>query len=215
MLAPRLEVVTTTLRERVYDPGGPLDHVMFPLSSIFSLVAEADGRVLVEVATIGREGMVGLPIFLGAATSPHAAFCQVAGTAARLSAGALREASARDGGLRRLLNRQTQATMVQIAQNVACNAAHSSEQRAARWLLMTQDRMARDEFGLTQEFLAQMLGVRRPTVSEIARRLQSRGLIRYSRGRMTITDREGLERTACECYSIVRAEFEEMARPAR
>ena len=211
-IEPKLEVVDVRLREPVYDPGRAITHVYFPLSCIFSLVALADGRVIVEIATIGREGMVGLPVFLGAASSPHTAFCQVAGRAALMQADSLRDAAAHDGALRRLLNRLTQATMVQVAQNVVCNRTHSSEQRAARWLLMTEDRIGRPEFALTQEFLAQMLGLRRPTVSETARRLQGRGLIRYSRGMMTISDRAGLERTTCDCYGIIKAEFDDMTR---
>jgi len=205
----RLEVVNAEVRHQVYQPGRPITEVYFPLSSVFSMVAMVDERVVVEIGTIGLEGMVGLPLFLGAASSPHAAFCQVPGPAARLSADDLRQALTGDGVLHRELNRFTQATMVQIAQNVVCNTAHSAEQRAARWLLTTQDRVGREVFPLTQQFLAQMLGVRRPTVSETASRLQSQGLVRYSRGVITITDRSGLEHLACDCYRIVKAEFDQ------
>jgi len=175
---------------------------------VFSLVAVTNDRAVVEVATIGREGMVGLPLFLGAVSSPHPAFCQIAGTAARLSTGDFRDALSFDGGLHKALSRLSQATMVQIAQNVVCNNAHSTQQRAARWLLTTRDRVARDEFLLTQQFLGQMLGVRRPTVSEVAGRLQAEGLIRYSRGQLTITDRERLRKASCDCYAVVKAEFD-------
>jgi CRP-like cAMP-binding protein len=192
----------------VYRPDEPITEVFFPLTSVFSLVALADEQIQVEVATIGLEGMVGLPLFLGAASSPHASFCQIPGQAVRLSANGLRQALTGDGALHAGLGRLTQATMVQIAQNVVCNNSHELEPRAARWLLTTHDRVEGDEFFLTQEFLAQMLGARRPTVSQVAARLQDKGLISYARGRMRILDRAGLEKTACQCYSIVRAEFD-------
>jgi CRP-like cAMP-binding protein len=207
-LRQRLEVVDAELRQQLYEPRQVITEVYFPLSAVVSVVALADeDRVQVEVATIGGEGMLGLPLFLGAAASPHAAFCQIPGLAARLSADDFRQALIGDGALHRALNRYTQATIVQIAQSVICNSTHSAEQRACRWLLTTHDRVDRDQFPLTQEFLAQMLGVRRPTVSEIASRLQSEGLIRYTRGVITICDRPKLERATCDCYWIVKAEY--------
>jgi CRP-like cAMP-binding protein len=210
-LRERLEVVDTTLRQQLYEPRQVLTEVYFPLSAVFSLVALADDdRVQVEVATIGREGMLGLPLFLGAVTSPHAAYCQIPGSAARLSADDFRQTLIGDGALHRALNRYTQATMVQIAQNVICNSTHSTKQRACRWLLATHDRVGHDQFPLTQEFLAQILGVRRPTVSEIASRLQSQGLMRYTRGVITICDRPRLERTTCDCYWIIKAEHDHL-----
>lgn len=209
-LGARLVVLRVEHRLGVYEPGGPIEHVYFPLDSVFSVVAIADGEVAVEVATVGREGMVGLPLFLGSATSPHASFCQVSGSAARLEAAQLREVLADDGTLHQSLNRFTQATMVQIAQNVVCNAAHDARRRAARWLLTTHDRVGRDDFELTQEFLAQMLGLRRPTVSDVARGLQAEGLIRYRRGQVNIVDRRRLLEVACGCYGIVRNEFQEL-----
>jgi CRP-like cAMP-binding protein len=153
---------------------------------------------------------VGLPLFLGAGSSPHASFCQVPGKSVRLSAHDLRRVLSDDGVLHRALNRVTQATMVQVAQNVVCNTSHELEQRAARWLLTTQDRVEGENFPLTHDFLAQMLGARRPTVSQTAGRLQERGLIKYNRGVMQILDREGLEAVACQCYDIVRREFDDM-----
>jgi CRP-like cAMP-binding protein len=210
-LRQRLEVVDTELRQQLYQPRQVLTEVYFPLSAVFSLVAVADeDRVQVEVATIGGEGMLGLPLFLGAATSPHAAFCQIPGLAARLSADDFQQALIGDGTLHRSLHRYTQATIVQIAQNVICNSTHSTEQRACRWLLTTHDRVGSDQLPLTQEFLAQMLGVRRPTVSEIASRLQSEGLIRYTRGVITICDRPKLERTTCDCYWLIQAEYDNL-----
>lgn len=207
-----VEIPTKTT---VYEAGGPIAQVYFPLDSVFSLVATTQDHAAVEVATIGREGMAGLPLFLGASSSPHACFCQIPGWSICVEADVLRRALATDGALRRALNRFTQATMVQIAQNVVCNNTHSTEQRAARWLLTTQDRVERDEFPLTQEFLAQMLGVRRPTVSEVASNLQGKELIRYRRGQMTISDRKGLETLTCGCYEVVRREFDAlMGRPS-
>jgi CRP-like cAMP-binding protein len=207
-LRGHLELMQPQLRHQVYQPGGPIPDVYFPLTSVFSMVGMADDRVVVEVATVGREGMVGLPVFLGAASTPHAAFCQITGLAARITAHHLRQVLAQDGTLHQALSRYTQATMVQIAQSVVCNATHPTIQRAARWLLATRDRVGGEEFALTQDFLAQMLAVRRPTASDAARQLQARGLIHYSRGRITISDAPGLEAAACACYRIVKAEFD-------
>lgn len=206
------EIVDSYTGQQVYEPGEPITVVYFPLSCVFSLVALADGRDVIEVATVGHEGMVGLPVFLGAASSPHGCFSQVPGQSVRLTADVLRRALAVDGVLHRLLNRLTQATMVQVAQSVVCNNSHELEQRAARWLLTTHDRVDGDEFPLTQQFLAQMLGTRRPTVSQVAGRLQERGLISYVRGNMRIIDRFGLEQASCQCYAIVRAEFDVMTK---
>jgi CRP-like cAMP-binding protein len=198
-ISERVELIELDLREQVYQPGQAIHQVYFPTSAVFSLMAVGDEQASVEVATVGVEGMVGLPLFLGANTTPHAGFCQI-----------LRAALRADGQLHRLLNRFVHATIVQIAQNIVCNNSHSVEQRAARWLLTTRDRVNGDQFPLTQEFLAQMLGVRRPTVSDTAGRLQDRGLIQYRRGIITILDRAGLEALACPCYQVVRAEFDDL-----
>jgi CRP-like cAMP-binding protein len=200
------KVVTAELRDEVYSPQSAVEDVYFPLSCVYSYVAAVEEEILVEVGTIGLEGMVGLPAFLGVTHSPHTVFCQVPGSALRLTVPQLRELLVGDGSLHRLLNRYVQALMVQIAQNVACNRTHATDERAARWLLTTQDRVGEETFPLTQEFLAQMLGVRRPTVSVTARRLQSAGLISYSRGTVTIIDRGRLTEAACDCYAIVRDE---------
>jgi CRP-like cAMP-binding protein len=212
-LRPALDIFDVDVRHQVYEPGETIDEVFFPLRAVFSLLAVAEKRAAIEVATIGREGMVGLPLFLGAVSTPHAAFCQIAGPAARMSADNLRHALASNGGsLHQALRRFTQATMVQIAQNVVCNNSHVTEARAARWLLMTVDRVGNEEFSLTQEFLAQMLGVSRSTVSDVAGKLQSDGLIKYSRGVMSITDHDGLLERSCACYDIIKAEFESATR---
>lgn len=206
--AERVEILEVEMRQSVYEPDQSITEVYFPLTAVFSVVAVADRRVTVEVATIGREGMVGLPLFLGAHTSPHEAFCQIPGSAARLSGHDLGAMVNGDTQLRRVLNRFTEALIVQIAQNVVCNNAHNVDQRMCRWLLATHDRVGRDEFAITQDFLAQMLGVRRPTVSATAQGLQSRGLVRYSRGTLSIVDRPGLEGGACQCYALIKAQFD-------
>lgn len=209
-LQPHLQVEHTEIKRPAYEPGKPIVDIYFPLTSVFSLVAVTDGQIQLEVATVGHEGMVGLPAYLGAISSPQAAFCQIPGDSARIGVGDFRQALVRDGALHELLNRFTQATMVQVSQNVVCNRSHSTEVRMARWLLTSQDRVGRDEFPLTQEFMARMLGVHRPTVSDTAQRIQAEGLIRYRRGILTIADREGLERKACECYRVVKAEFDDL-----
>lgn len=214
-LQPKLRLERSEMKQSAYEPGKPIANIYFPLTSVYSLVAVADGRITLEVATIGYEGMVGLPVFLGAASSPQAAYCHVGGDSVRVSAQHFREALNRGGTLHSLLNRFTQAMMVQLAQNAACSRSHSTVARMARWLATTQDRVGRDQFPLTQEFIAQMLGVHRPTVSDTAQRMQAEGLIRYSRGIITIADRAELERRACDCYRIVKAEFDDMSSSGR
>ncbi|WP_159104679.1 Crp/Fnr family transcriptional regulator [Plantactinospora sp. BB1] len=207
-----LTPVELTSRDPIYSTGGAIHDVYFPVTAVLSMIAEVDGEPAVEVATIGREGMSGLPVFLGVGASPNTVFAQVPGRALRLPVERLRDVLSRDGHLHRQLHRYIQATLVQLAQNVACNRMHNSEQRAARWLMMTADRVDAERFPLTQEFLAQMLGVRRATVSLTAGALQEAGLISYSRGVITIRDRAGLEATSCECYRVVREEFDQLMR---
>jgi CRP-like cAMP-binding protein len=202
------EVVDLRVRDQVYGYRKPITEVYFPTTCVLSMVAVADDRLAVEIGTVGYEGMMGLPLFLGAVSSPTEAFCQVAGRAARMTADQLMAFFSGDGQLHSLLHRYTQTVMAQLSQNVACNTIHSTEQRAARWLLTTADRVRADEFHLTQEFLAQMLGVRRPTVSEIASKMQADGLITYTRGDLTILDRRRLTKIACSCYEILKAEFD-------
>ncbi|MDQ3943823.1 MAG: Crp/Fnr family transcriptional regulator [Actinomycetota bacterium] len=204
-----LEPIQATITESVFEPEVAIAHVYFPISSVFSLVApERKDIAAVEVGTIGREGIVGLPVFLGAGTSPFAAFCQIAGPAARIPAPGFRSLLGDAAVLRQQLERFTHAAMVQLAQNVACNRVHGAQQRASKSLLMTHDRVGRDRFSLTQDFLAQMLGVARPRASQTASALQDAGLIAYSRGVITILDRHGLEARACTCYGLMRAQFD-------
>ena len=209
-LAPHLEVVDLAFKELIYRPDEPIRFVYFPLDSVVSLLATmADGAV-VEVASVGREGMVGLPAFLGARSLAGQSFAQIPGRAARLGADALQEAVAGGGPLRDLLQAYTQALFDLVAQSAACNRLHPLDERLARWLLMTHDRLGADRFPLTQEFMGQMLGVRRASVSTAAAILQRAGLIRYARGRITVTDRAGLEAASCECYGVIRREFDRL-----
>jgi CRP-like cAMP-binding protein len=187
-----------------------LPYVLFPLSGIISIVMEMENGAQIEVATVGNEGMVGVPLFLGAETTPGRAFSQVPGQSLRVPADVFKEEVQRRGKLEHMLQRYTQALFVQTAQSTACNRLHTIEQRGARWLLMTHDRVDGDQFPLTQEFLAQMLGVRRASVSEVAGEFQRAGLIAYARGNIAILDRQGLEDASCECYRVVRDEYERL-----
>jgi CRP-like cAMP-binding protein len=203
-----LRIEDADVRRTAYEPGVPIADVFFPLTAVYSIVAVVDDqRIKIEVATVGREGMVGLPVALGTNTSPQAAFCQIPGETVRLGVEPFRAALTGSAVLRNLLNRFVQATLVEVSQNVVCNRSHSVPKRMARWLLTTHDRVHRDEFPLTEEFLGQMLGVYRPTVADAARHLQMRNVVHYGRNRMTIVDRPRLEREACECYRIVAREF--------
>jgi CRP-like cAMP-binding protein len=213
-LAEELSMYEAELREMVYETGEPLRRIVFPLDSVFSLVTTVDQDRLVEVATVGNEGFLGLPTFLqGTFTSGHMAFCQVAGRALSADTARFMELVNGSSGLHAALHRYTLALLTQIAQSSACNRLHSVEQRCMRWILMTHDRVGRDEFLLTQQFLGQMLGVRRASVNEVQRQLQDAGLIRYVRGRVTMLDRAGLEARVCECYRVIRDEHERLSTP--
>jgi CRP-like cAMP-binding protein len=195
------------IRDEIYEPNKPFAHVYFPETAIGSVVNVLEDGTETEVATIGYEGMVGLPIFLGTNQTPARAFWQVAGTAFRLDAAFLQKEKRSGSALAATLGLYTQGFFAQIAQSTTCNRLHSLEQRCARWLLMTHDRVPGDDFPLKQEFLAQMLGVRRTGISEVAGRLQRKCLIKYSRGCMSVTDRRGLEHLSCECYRVVAREY--------
>jgi CRP-like cAMP-binding protein len=190
--------------EVLYAPGREITHVYFPVGGMVSVVVKMTDAAAVEVVTIGSEGVVGIPVILGVTSTGMEALWQIPGRALKIPAGVLREEIQRSASLNRLLLRYVEAVMVQVAQHVACNRSHSMEQRCARWLLRTHDRVESDEFPLTQQFLAQMLGVRRATVTIIAGALQKARLIDYSRGRIRIVNRRGLEGAACECYDVVR-----------
>ena len=203
----RLTKIDATIRGRIYEPKKPFKHVYFPETAIASVVNVLEDGTEIEVATIGYEGMVGLPVFLGTDQSPARSFWQIAGTAFRLDAAFLEKEKRSGSPLAAALGLYTQGFFAQIAQSVTCNRLHDLEQRCARWLLMTHDRVVGDDFPLKQEFLAQMLGVRRAGISEVAGRLQRKRLIKYSRGSMRIIDRAGLERLSCECYQAVAREY--------
>lgn len=210
-LAPLLEDVTFGAGDVVYRANGPVDAVYFPRGGVFSMVLTTADGATVEVGTVGREGLLGVPLVLGADRSPTRVFCQVPpGPARRLSADAFRAATGRGGRLPALVGRYTQALLNQVSQTAACNRLHAVETRLARWLLMARDRLDGDVVLLTQEFLAHMLGVRRASVTEAALALQRAGLIGYTRGRVTVLDRPGLEAAACECYRVVRAEYDRL-----
>ena len=205
-----LQLVDVEQRTLAFAPNQPFPHVYFPEAAVFSIVARMQDGIAIEVATVGFEGMMGLPAYLGTLSTPNEGFCQISGRALRLDIAAFQREMDKSGRLRQLLDAYIQAFINQIAQSAACNQAHNVTQRCARWLLQTHDRAGRDEFPLTHEFLAQMLGVRRATVSEVAAEFQSRGLISYSRGQMTMRDRPGLESVSCECYAVISREYQRL-----
>lgn len=194
--------------EVIYEPGDPIRHVYFPTSGIISLLATVDKRASLEVGMVGREGMAGLPAFMGVKTSRNGAVVQGAGTAMRMKATSLLKECENGGSLPRLMRRYTHSQLTQTGQVAACNRYHSIDARLARWLLMTRDRMGADEFQLTQEFLSNMLGVRREGVNKAAGALQKQNLISYSRGTLTILNPAGLEAVACQCYGIIKEEYD-------
>jgi CRP-like cAMP-binding protein len=199
-----LEPVTLTLGEVLYEPGDTISHVYFPSASLVSLLTLADGHLALEVGIVGRDGMVGIPLVLGHTTSSVRALVQGEGAALRMKAGIFLKLFRLSPPLQRELYLYIHALMAQISQTAACNRFHVVESRLARWLLMTHDRVQRDEFCMTQEFLGHMLGVRRVGVTKAAQALQKNNLIKYSRGNITLLDRTGLEAAACGCYKIVK-----------
>jgi len=205
-----LERVALEVRQVVFEPNQPIEHVYFPETGVVSILGLMEDGSAIETATAGYEGMVGFPVYLGAMQMAGQAFAQVAGEAYRMPAEALRREVRGATPLAARLGRYGQALFTLVAQNSACNRKHSMEQRCARWLLMTHDRVEGDTFELTHHFLSQMLGVRRASVGEVAAVLQERGLIEYTRGRLTVLDRRGLEAAACACYWIIRNEFDLM-----
>ena len=205
-LQPQLTIEDIPAKKLLYAPGAPIRDIYFPMSGVISIVVVGEAGT-VEAATVGREGMVGLPVVLGADSSMMQVIGQVSGASARMPADALREAMDTDAPIRRLVLLYAQALIEQTSQSVACNRLHSLEERCARWLLMTHDRVGASTFVLTQEFLSQMLGVRRASVTVAAGMLQKAGLIKYVRGKITVLDRKGLEEASCECFRIVSDRF--------
>ena len=212
-LTPHLETVRLTRRQVLYGPNEPIRHVYFPQTGVLSAISHLHADRAVEVGTIGNEGMLGLPVFLMSDRAPLEALVHVPGVAKRVAASTFRELLSDCSEFHMVLHRYTLTFLTQVAQGAACNRVHSITERCARWLLMTHDRMQADRFPLTQDLLAVMLGARRPGVSIAAASLQEQGLIRYTRGRIAITDRKGLEAAACECYGIVRQHLDRMLPP--
>jgi CRP-like cAMP-binding protein len=209
-LLPRLQLVPLPLKHVLYEARSLFDYAYFPNWGVVSALTVMDDGRAIEVATIGDEGMVGLPLLVGDKTTANRMIVQVPGVALRMAEDVLRDEISRDSPLRRLLVLYHAAYLAQISQAVACNGLHSVHQRCCRWLLMTQDRAHSNVFPMTHEFLAEMLGVRRSTVSEVLEPFKEEGLIRYSRGKCTVLDSEGLKAGSCECYRRINEEFERL-----
>ena len=212
-LIQQVTLVHLALGDSIYPPFTPIDAVYFPLSGTASVVALMEDGAMVEVGTVGREGMVGLAAFHDADGGPLETFAQVAGDYLRLPVAALRDAAAPGNALARLLHRFSQALYIMAAQSAACNRLHPIEQRCARWLLLSGDRAGRVTFTLTHEYLGYMLGVRRPAVTVAMGTLQAAGLITYHRGEIVVRDRAGLEDAACECYALITTEYDRLLGP--
>ncbi len=207
-LAPHLDPAPLSLSQVLFRPEDQLRYVYFPTDAIVSLLTSLEDGSGMEVGLVGREGVVGVSAFLGSSETTVATV-QATGGSLRLEASKLRVEFSRGGMLQSVLLRYTHALMAQVSQSVVCNARHHIEGRLARWLLMFHDRWRRDEFELTHEFMANMLGVRRASVSEVAEKLQEMGYIRYQRGHFIMLDRKGLEKFACECYPVVKEKFDD------
>jgi CRP-like cAMP-binding protein len=209
-LQSRLELVPLALGEVLYESGTRLRHVYFPTNSIVSLLYTMANGSSAEIAVVGNEGMIGVSLFMGGETTPSRAVVQSAGHAYRMSGKLLKEEFARAGVMQHLLLRYTQALLTQMAQTAVCNRHHSVDQQLCRWLLLSLDRLSSNQLVMTQELIANMLGVRREGVTEAAGKLQAAGLIKYSRGRITVLDRGGLEGRSCECYAVVKTESDRL-----
>jgi CRP-like cAMP-binding protein len=202
--------VSFALGEVVYEFAGQLDYVFFPTTAIISLLYTMENGASAEMGLTGNDGVVGIALFMGGGTMPNRAVVQSAGRALKMKARVLQEAFARGGEFQRLLLRYTQALITQISQTAVCNRLHSVEQQLARWLLLSHDRLKSNELIMTQELIGDMLGVRREAVTVAAGRLQDEAAIRYVRGHITILNRPKLESLVCECYQVVKAEFDRL-----
>ena len=209
-LYPHLELVPMPLGEVLYESGGQLRHVYFPTTSIVSLLYVLADGASTEIAVVGNEGILGVSIFMGGETTPSRAIVQSAGHGYRLGAQLLKQEFNGVGPVRPVLLRYTQALITQMAQTAVCNRHHSVEQQLCRWLLLSLDRLNSNKLVMTQELIANMLGVRREGVTEAAGHLQRAGLIHYTRGHIEVLDRPGLERAVCECYTVVKKEFDRL-----
>ncbi|MDQ2931221.1 MAG: Crp/Fnr family transcriptional regulator [Gemmatimonadota bacterium] len=210
LISSELEAVVLTTHDILYEAGAEIQYIYFPTTGCVSMIHTTDGGS-VEVGTIGLEGFAGVPVLLRASSEPTQAVVQVDGFAYRITADAFRAVVAESKHMERIFLRYALALFNQVAQSVACNRLHSLEERCARWLLITHDRVDGDQFKLTQEFLSYMLGVHRPAVTLAAGVLQEAGYIRYSRGNITVTDRQGLEGASCSCYQATRDDYAALA----
>ena len=209
---PQLEPVEMPLGGVLYEAGGEMSHVYFPVNSIVSLLYVMENGASAEIAVVGNEGLVGISLFMGGESTPSRAVVQSAGHGFKLKARTIKEEFNRAPVLHLLL-RYTQALITQMAQTAVCNRHHTLDQQLCRWLLLSLDRLRGNELVMTQELIANMLGVRREGVTEGALKLQKAGLIRYARGHVTVLDREGLERRSCECYAVVKTEYDRLLPP--
>ena len=207
---PHLEAVPLALGQVLYESGATLEHVYFPTTAIVSLLYVMQDGASAEIAVVGLEGVVGVSLFIGGESTPSRAVVQSAGGAFRLRAQLLKDEFNRAGPVLHLLLRYTQALITQMSQTAVCNRHHSLDQQLCRWLLLSMDRLRGNELVMTQELIANMLGVRREGVTEGALKLQNAGLIRYARGHITVLDRAALERATCECYAVVKQEYDRL-----
>jgi CRP-like cAMP-binding protein len=205
-----IEPARMPLGRVLYESGDKMRHIYFPTTAIVSLLYVMQSGASAEIAIVGNEGVVGVSLFMGGETTPSRALVQSAGQAFRVPSKVLKEEFRRGGPLQHVLLRYTQALITQMSQTAVCNRHHSVEEQLCRWLLMSLDRLESNELTMTQKLIANMLGVRREGVTESAGRLQKLGLIKYHRGRITVLDRAGVERQACECYEVVKKEFERL-----
>ena len=207
---PQLEKVELKLGQVLYESGGTMYHVYFPTNAIVSLLYVMEDGASAEIAVVGHEGVVGISIFMGGGSTPSRAVVQSAGWGFRLRSAAIKEAFDRSSPVMHLLLRYTQALITQMAQTAVCNRHHSLDQQLCRWLLLSLDRLTGNELVMTQELIANMLGVRREGVTEGALKLQKAGLISYARGHIKVLDRPGLEKRTCECYEVVKKEYDRL-----
>jgi CRP-like cAMP-binding protein len=209
-LKSHLKLISLSLGEALYESGVTLHHVYFPIDSIVSLLYVMADGASAEIAVVGNDGVVGVSLFMGGETTPSRAVVQSAGHAFRLDGGHLKAEFVRAGAMQHLLLRYTQALLTQMAQTAVCNRHHTLDQQLCRWLLLSLDRLPSKELIMTQELIANMLGVRREGVTEAAGKLQAAGLIQYNRGRITVLDRSGIEARTCECYAVVKRESDRL-----
>jgi CRP-like cAMP-binding protein len=213
--APHLEAVEMPLGQVLYESSRKMSHVYFPIDAIASLLYVMEDGSSAEIAVVGHEGIVGISLFMGGESTPSRGVVHCAGRGYRMRARVIKDEFGKSGAVMHLLLRYTQALITQMAQTAVCNRHHSLDQQLCRWLLLSLDRLESNQLVMTQELIANMLGVRREGVTEAAVKLQKAGLIKYARGHITVLDRPGLEKRTCECYAVVKKEYERLLPPAR